>query len=206
MGVNNKIDMQKVAQNAGKLSTGGRNVSKDFYNAYNELKKMGNYWWGPNYNEIVTAMNGLVASFNDMSKTITTEIPTSLQTAMTNYAKAFHTTAPSVAIQSPQNLSALSLPSKVEVKYDEANVTTTKTAIDTQFGNAIRAIDGEITTAVNNIKSNWQGEAGVSAEKKIKDISKQVKDNVNEINKQFKSSMEAARQAVSSAESANMYN
>jgi uncharacterized protein YukE len=151
-------------------------------------------------------MNGLVASFNDMSKTITTEIPTSLQTAMTNYAKAFHTTAPSVAIQSPQNLSALSLPSKVEVKYDEANVTTTKTAIDTQFGNAIRAIDGEITTAVNNIKSNWQGEAGVSAEKKIKDISKQVKDNVNEINKQFKSSMEAARQAVSSAESANMYN
>ena len=206
MGVNNKIDMQKVATNAGKLSTGGKNVAKYFFSAYNELKKMGDYWWGTNYNELVTAMNGLVTSFNDMSKTITVEIPTSLQTAMKNYANAFHTTAPSVAVQSPQTLSALSLPSKTEVKYDEAKVSASKTAIDTQFNNAIKAIDGEITTAVNNIKNNWQGEAGVSAEKKIKEISKTVKENVNEINKQFKQSMEAARQAVSSAENANMYN
>lgn len=194
------VNYKDIPSKTKKMRTEGQNLNKEISNAYTSIGNMSKNWYGKRYNTLVESFNKMIPSLNEMLKLVLSDIPDTLDTVASNYAKADGDTISKSSTISPKKISNVSKSNATGMRFIESDVKTTKLNVEKNFKNAITSMD-TIQKIYNSI--DWKSDAASAFDNKFKTLKNNITTSFEDIKKQFNELMTQTINDMSSTEKAN---
>lgn len=194
------VNYKEIPSKTSKMRTEGQTLNKEITTAYNSIGTMSRSWYGKRYNTLVESFNKMIPSLNEMLKLVVSDIPDTLDTVASNYAKADGDTVPKSSKVSPKSISNVSKSNATGMRFIESEVKTTKSNVEKNFQKAISSMN-TIQTIYKGI--DWKSDAASAFESKFKTLKEKITTSFADIKKQFNTLMEQTITDMSATEKAN---
>lgn len=196
-----EVDYERIPEHAKSMRNTGKLLKKQIDEAYAELDKLRNVWYGVRYNELIKGFNKIIPDLDKIMELVITSFPYTLEVVANNYSRADKgTDATSADNSKPTKISEIQPNTKVGMKYLDAEAEAARALVVTKLKNA--------TNMMNNIeniykKITWKSEASQAFEKTFRELKKKIVEEFQNLEKEFTKQMKAASQDINSAESSN---
>lgn len=195
------VDYADIPNHARQMRTLGQKLNDEIKTAYQNVSDMHNYWYGKRYNELVKEFNNIIPTINELLDLVVGQIPYTLETIANNYSQVDQGTNITSASQTaPNKVSELAITNDVGMRFETADVETTKANVSNKFKSATDKMN-TIETEYNKV--NWQSEAAEAFKLKFTKLKTDVITAFDNIESSFTKLMQQTIDDMQSTENAN---
>ncbi len=195
------IDYEGIPQQSSSMRNIANQINEKLVNAYNDVMKMHEYWYGKRYNELVTKFNNLVPKLNQFLEVIVSEVPYILDSIANNFSSVDIGQNVSAAQRaSAQNVQEIPITADVGMRYLQGEVANMESQIISSLHEAKELMQTMERTAGQMI---LECDGAGDFKSQFNKLTSSFGQTIDNIESQFTNLMAEDRKQIENAEKSN---
>lgn len=196
-----RVDYEAMPRQAMQMKIHGKELNQELLNAYQNIARMHESWYGQRYNSLLTEFNKIIPNLNELLELVVSNIPYTLETVANNYSLADRgTNVTSIAKETPKRLVTLNIPNEIGMKFITSEVENIQQLVTRNFENVKEKMNA---IEVEYAKITWQSEAAEAFKAKFRKLKTEIINSFEDLKIQFTTLMNQTKEDIQKTETAN---